>query len=125
MDRATAIKDVLTVQTELTKVRGEIEQLATQKAHLEAEAAMSTLTVAYSLRPDPVLLVHEAYDPAVEVEAATASLVDILQAALTVGIWLGIVWTPVLVTLALVLGVSFLVARRVRRTSDSQVAVGP
>ena len=115
MDRADQIKDVLTVQAELTKVRGEIEQLATQKAHLEEQAAMSTLTVTLALRPNPVLVSQEQFDPAVEVEGATASLVDVLQALAKAGIWFGIAWLPVLVGLAIVGGIGTLIARRVMR----------
>ena len=117
MDRATVIKDVLTVQSELTDVRGDIERLATQKAQLEAQAAMSTLNVRFSLRHDPVRVVEAGYDPAEEVSAATARLVDILQALLTAGIWLAIVWLPILISLAILGALGYLVVRRVRRTS--------
>lgn len=117
MDRAAAIKDVLAVQAELTTVRGEIERLASQKAHLEEQAAVSTLEVAFRLRPDPVLVAQVQYDPQAEVEAATASLVDVLQALMTAGIWLAVVWLPVLGSLAIALGITLLVARRVRRST--------
>ncbi len=127
MDRASAIKDVLTVQSELTDVRGEIEQLATQKARLEAQAAMSTLKVRFALRHDPVRVVEAGYDPATEVSAATAQLVDILQALLTAGIWLAIVWLPILVTIGVFAVSGYLIARRVRRSSGhgAEVALRP
>src|SRR5947199_24090 len=54
MDRATEIKDVLSVQAELTKVRGQIEEMTAEKGHLVEQAAMSTLTVTFSLKPNPV-----------------------------------------------------------------------
>src|SRR6185437_8968377 len=54
MDRAKEIKDVLAVQAELTTVRGQIEQMTAEKTHLEQQAAMSTLTVTFNLKPDPV-----------------------------------------------------------------------
>lgn len=115
MDRATVIKDVLTVQAELTTVRGRIEQLASEKAHLEEQAAYSTLAVTFVLEPAPVLVEQQAgYDPATEVDAASASLVGILQRLATAGIWFGIVWLPVLAALAIVGGIAFLVARRLR-----------
>jgi hypothetical protein len=116
MDRATVIKDVLTVQVELTTVRGHIEELTAQKAHLESEAAYSTLTVTFTLKPAPVLAEQQAaYDPAAEVDAASASLVGVLQDVATAGIWFGIVWLPILASLAVVLAVGFLMTRRVRR----------
>jgi hypothetical protein len=121
MDRATVIKDVLAVQAELTTVRGTIEQLTAEKAHLEARAAYSTLTVTFVLRPAPVLVVQQdQFDPASEVDAASASLVGVLQGVATAGIWFGIVWLPILVTLVALTVVGLLVARRLRRGSSLQ-----
>lgn len=119
MDRATVIKDVLTVQAELTVTRGRIEQLASEKAHLEEQAAYSTLAVTFALEPAPVLVEQQAgYDPAAEVDEASASLVGILQRLATAGIWFGIVWLPVLAAMAVVGGIGFLVVRRVRRMAE-------
>lgn len=102
MDQATAIKDVLTVQAELTRTRSEIEQLAAQKLHFEGQAAFSTVTVTFALRPNPILAEQQGFDAATEVEQASASLVSVLQAVATAGIWFGIVWLPIIVTLTLI-----------------------
>ena len=115
MDRATVIKDVLAVQAELTTVRGQIEQRSAEKAHLEAQAAYSTLTLTFALKPAPVLAEQQAgYDPASEVDAASASLVGVLQGVETAGIWFGIVWLPILIALAVLTGIGWLIVRRVR-----------
>lgn len=116
MDRATAIKDVLTVQAELTKTRSEIEQLTAQKLHFEGQAAFSTVTVTFALKPDPILAEQEGFDAGTEVEQASASLVSILQGLATAGIWFGIVWLPILLALAILFGIGYLVARRLRRS---------
>ena len=116
MDKASVIKDVLAVQAELTTVRGQIEQRAAEKAHLEAQAAYSTLTATFVLKPAPVLAEQQAgFDPASEVDAASASLVGVLQDVATAGIWFGIVWLPILVALGLLTAVAWWVLRRVRR----------
>jgi hypothetical protein len=125
MDRATEIKDVLTVQSELTKVRGEIEEMAAQKGHLEEQAAMSTLTVSFGLKPNPVQLEQQGFDPTAEAEQASASLVSVLQGVATAGIWFAIVWLPILLFLALVGGIGLVIARRFRRAGpgdDTPVA---
>lgn len=115
MDRATAITDVLDVQDELTRVRSEIEQLSSKAAHLREQAAMSTLTVSFALPETPVIARQEArFDPGRETEAATARLVELLQALATAGIWFGIVWLPVLTAIGVLGGVAFLVSRRLR-----------
>ncbi len=51
MAKATRIPDILEVQSQLTTVRQEIEQLTAQKQSLEKQAALGTLTVAFSLPP--------------------------------------------------------------------------
>jgi hypothetical protein len=120
MDRATVIKDVLSVQAELTRVRSEIEQLSSKAASLREQAAMSTLSVAFVLPETPAIARQEAgFNPGREAEAATARLVSILQALAVAGIWLAIVWLPVLVALAIAAGIAFLVIRRVRGRSDA------
>jgi hypothetical protein len=112
MARATEIKDVLSVQTELTNVRGQIEELATEKKHLEEQAAFSTLAVSYVLKPDPVVTAQQGFDPNSEIEHASGSLVEVLQALATAGIWLVIVWLPILVGLAIVAVIGLAIARR-------------
>ncbi len=115
MDRATVIKDVLEVQGQLTAVRSEIEQLSSKAANLREQAAMSTLSVTFVLPETPAIARQEAgFDPGGEAEAATASLVGILQGLAVGGIWLAIVWLPVLLVLAFAAGAAFLVIRRVR-----------
>lgn len=122
MDRAVDIEDVLSVQAELTSVRGQIEQATAQKTHLEAQAAMSTLTVTFSLKPDPVLASTEQFDPASQVDQAAASLVGVLQAIATAGIWFAIVWLPILLGLAILVAIGAFVLRRVRRSTHTPAA---
>jgi hypothetical protein len=118
MDRAVDIDDVLKVQAELTKVRGEIEQLAGQKTSLEAQAAFSTLAVTFALKPpDPIVVSQEQFDPAVEANQASATLLGVLQGLATAGIWFGIVWLPILLFLGLLTLIGVFVFRRVRRTT--------
>ena len=114
MDRATEIKDVLSVQAELTKVRGQIEEMTAEKGHLVEQAAMSTLTVTFSLKPNPVRTEQQGFDPAAEAEQASASLVSVLQGVATAGIWFAIVWLPILLFFAIVAAVVLVVARRLR-----------
>jgi Domain of unknown function (DUF4349) len=116
MDRADVIKDVLSVQAQLTTVRGEIERLTAEKAHLEEQAAYSTIKVTFTLKPAPVLEVQQAgFDPGSEVDAASAKLVRILQRVATAGIWFGIVWLPVLLALGVFGVIVFVVGRRAHR----------
>jgi hypothetical protein len=113
MTQATKIPDVLAVQAELTKVRGEIEQATGERQHLEEQAAFSTLTVRYGLQPEAAVTVaQDKFDPGAQVDRATANLVEILQGLATAGIWFGIVWLPILLAVGLIGLLVYLVARR-------------
>ena len=120
MDKATVIKDVLSVQDQLTETRGTIEQLTSEKAHLEEQAAFSTLTTTFVLEPEPAVVVAQTsgFDPVEEVDAATAKLIRALQKVARAGIWFGIVWLPILLALLIGVGITWFVGRRVARWWD-------
>lgn len=115
MKQATKIADVLAVQQQLTDVRGQIEELTAQRKHLTEQAAFSTLAVNYSLKEQAVETTAKKFDPGSEVDRASASLVDVLQAVATAGIWFGIVWLPILIVLGILGSIGLFVARRVFR----------
>jgi len=112
MTKATKIADVLAVQAELTTVRAEIERATAEKQHLQEQASLSTLTVRFSLQPDPIGLSKQKFDPGDQVDRAVASLVEVLQGLATAGIWVAIVWLPILLALALIVGLVVMVLRR-------------
>jgi hypothetical protein len=109
---ATKITDVLEVERRLTEVRGQIEQLDGQRADLEDRAGYGTLTVTYGIQVVAVTEAAKGWDPATEVDRATGSLIDILQALTTAGIWFAIVWVPILLTIGLVAAAAVFVLRR-------------
>ncbi|MBA3876384.1 MAG: hypothetical protein C0498_05520 [Anaerolinea sp.] len=127
MTKATKISDVLAVQAELTTVRGQIEEATAQRQRLEEQAALSTLTVRFSLQPEPAVVASQKkFDPKSEVDRATASLVEILQGLATAGIWFGIVWLPILLVLvAVVLVVALVGRRRLSRRGPDSPGAGP
>src|SRR5919107_5750685 len=124
MAKATLIDDVLAVQKQLTEARGEIEQLTAKKAGLENRAAFGSLTVTFRLpSPPPTPRATPrppSWDPAADAAQATTKLVRIAQKAGTAGIWLAIVGLPLLIALAVVVGVAWgvyrLASRRGRRS---------
>ncbi len=115
MARATKIADVLDVQTQLTTTRGEIEQLVGQKAQLEDRAAYGSLAVTFRVpaRPGPSAspAATIGWDPGADVARATGKLVSIGQTSTSIGIWLAIVWLPLLVAGALLALVAWQVYR--------------
>ena len=109
---ATRVSDVLEVQAQLTAVRGQIEQLTAQLTQLEDQAAYATLTASFSTPVVAVQVAAERWEPARIVDEATASLVDILQALTTAGIWFAIVWLPLLLVIGIIVFVVVAVLRR-------------
>ncbi len=115
MDKAIKISDVLDVQAQLTDVRGQIEQLETEKTHLEGQAAYGTLNVTFGIETVAVVEAQKGFDPAAEADRATASLVEVGQALAAAGIWFGILWLPILLVTGVLALIGFVVIRRLRR----------
>ncbi len=116
MAKATKTSDVLDVQAELTTVRGQIEESTAQKQGFEDQAAFSTLTARFGLKPVPaVVATRNGFDPQSEVDKAAARLVHIIQRGIAAGIWFAIVWLPILLVLGIVVGIVGVLAVRARR----------
>lgn len=109
---AARVSDVLEVQAQLTAVRGQIEQLTAQLTQLEDQASYATLTAGFSMPVVAVKVAAEGWEPSVVVDEATASLVDILQALTTAGIWFAIVWLPLIIVFGVVVVIVFAILRR-------------
>ena len=121
---ATRITDVLEVQNQLTNVRGQIEQLSAALADLEDRAGFATLTATFSVPIVAVEAAAEGFEPAKVVDEATASMVNILQALTTAGIWFAIVWLPLLLVLGAIIAIVVWAGRRLgligrRRGADA------
>ena len=124
MAQATKISDILDVQNQLTSVRGEIEQLSTQKAHLAEQAALGTLAVTYAL---PVVAVAQAgsgWDIGAEFDRALAQLLQVGQGLAVACVWLAVVGLPLGLGLALVVGLVLFFARRLAARRPATTA-GP
>jgi Domain of unknown function (DUF4349) len=110
--QAPKISDLLEVQARLTDTRGQIERLTAQQTQLEDQAALATLTVTFGTETVAVVETAQRWDPAAEVDRASATLIGIGQALASVGIVFVIVWVPLLLAIALVAGIGVFVARR-------------
>jgi hypothetical protein len=112
MAQATKISDVLDVQNQLTTVRGQIEELSTQQAHLNDQAAMGTLAVTYTLPIVAVVHASAGFSLAAEFDRAAAYLVQMGQGLAVLLVWLGVVVLPVAVGFVLLAGLAVFVSRR-------------
>jgi hypothetical protein len=112
MDRAGRIEDVLSVQMRLEDVRGQIEQLEAQRAHLADQAALSTITVSWFTPVAAVAAAREGWDLGTEIDAALAQTVEALQRVASAGVWFAVVVAPLLGIPLLLLLLVVAVARR-------------
>jgi hypothetical protein len=117
MAKATSITDTLAVQTQLTTVQGQIEELQAQRNKLGDQAAFSTLTVQFQATPSTsTTSATSGWNINGTIDDASATLVKLGQSLASLGVWLVIVGLPVgfgLVVLLLV----YRLFRRIRRRS--------
>jgi len=111
-EKAPKVTDLLEIESRLSDTRGQIEQLSAQQARLQDQAAMSTLTVTYGTEVEAVVETAQRWDPAAEVDRASATLIGMGQAVVSFGIVFLIVWVPLIVAVVFVGGITLLVARR-------------
>jgi Domain of unknown function (DUF4349) len=106
------VSDLLEVEAQLTEVRGQIEQLDAQRTQLNDQVAYGTLVTTYGTEVVAVQEAAKGWDPAQDVDNATATLIGVGQAIASAAIWFAIVWLPLLlVLLVLVLIVRFVYRR--------------
>jgi Domain of unknown function (DUF4349) len=111
--QATRIQDILDIQAQITSIRGQIEQLEAQQNQLADQTSYATLTVTYQIPAVAAIEVQaEGWDAGRIFDEATATLVGVLQALTGAGIWLLVVWVPILVMLAVAAGIVALLLRR-------------
>ncbi len=99
---AGKITDLLAVEDQLTQVRGQIEELDAQRTRLGDQVAYGTLVATYGLEIVAVQETARGWDPAKDVDNATATLIGAGQTFVSAAIWFAIVWLPFILLLLLV-----------------------
>ncbi|MFL5757612.1 MAG: DUF4349 domain-containing protein [Chloroflexota bacterium] len=122
------VQDLLDVQRELTSVRGQIEELDAERVHLENQASYGTLATTFGVEAAAVKEAAESWNPGGELDRAAGTLVGILETLAVAGIWLGVVWLPVILAIAALTVVTIVVLRRFgllrRRDADPPLQAG-
>ena len=101
MKRASSVADVLAVQTELTRVRADIESYDAQRAALADQVAMATITVQLSTPASPVADATKDFDLGREIGAAVANLIAVGRGAIVLALNGVVVLLPIVVVGAL------------------------
>jgi hypothetical protein len=96
------VSDLLEVQARISDVRGEIERIDAQRAQLEDQVSYGTLVTTFGTEIVQVQQTAKGWDPAKDVDGATATLIEAGQAIVSGAIWFGIVWLPVILVLLVI-----------------------
>jgi hypothetical protein len=115
LNRASDIEDILTIQSRLDDVRGQIEQLQAQLDQLSELASLATLTVTVAPVLEPIDETAAGWDPKAIFDSAVAALVALGQAIAAIGIWLVILGLPLALALALLAWIGLRAVPALRR----------
>ncbi|HEX7591060.1 MAG TPA: DUF4349 domain-containing protein, partial [Candidatus Limnocylindrales bacterium] len=120
MAKATVIADVISVENQLSRVQGQIEELTAERDSLKNQVAMSTLTVSFQL-PAKTVTTQAAQDWTLgrQIDVAGAALVRIGQGLATMTVWLVVVILPVGLVIGFLLGIFYVIRRIARRGGRS------
>jgi Domain of unknown function (DUF4349) len=118
------VNDLLQVQAQLTDVRGQIEQLDGQRAHLVDQVAYGTLVTTFGVAVEQVKTAAKGWDPASDVDGATATILSLGQHLVSAAIWFVIVWVPALLLIAIGAFIAWKVFRRLAPRGDGPSGVG-
>jgi len=116
MKQAVKVEEVLQVQQQLERVRGQIEQAQGRMQYLERSAKLATFSVTVSADEEDLPLIDpvERWRPLAIAKAALRSLVKTFQGLGTKLIWIIIfipVWVPVMI-------IAYLIYRRIKPKSS-------
>lgn len=112
LDKATRVEDALAVNTSLSEIQGQIEEIKGRMQYLRQSAAMSTITVGLSPVPSAQPIVEQdGWQPIAVARDALRGLVEFGQILASIAIVVG-VWAPVWLPL---LALALWFRRRLRR----------
>ena len=102
MKRAGKITEILEVQRELTRVRGQIETTEGRMKYLKESAVMSTLSVYIATEEEELPIVEEKWRPMRVIKASLRTLIGFWQKIANTLIWIGVFFSPFIVLVILI-----------------------
>lgn len=112
---AQTVEEALAVNSELSRVEGEIEALKGRMQYLEQSSAFSSITV--NVTPDELAQPIEVggWQPVGVVKEAIEALIEIMQVLANAAIWFVLVALPVLLVISIPFVLLIWIIRRLRR----------
>lgn len=114
MKDAKQLQDILTLEEQLSRIRGEIEQVTGRMRFLENRVSLSTINISLS-EPVPSVAKVVDWDISRSADGALNAIKAIGRGIVTLALWIAIVFLPI----GLVLVVIFKIVRRMMRKKNT------
>ena len=101
LDRAQTVADVVAVQSELSRIQGDIESFEAQLSGVKDQVEMASVMVSLSLPVSPINAASGDFDLGYEISNALANLINVGRAVFTAGINIVVIGIPIAVIGAL------------------------
>ena len=101
LDRAQTVADVVAVQSELSRIQGDIESFEAQLSGVKDQVEMASVMLSLSLPASPINAASGDFDLGYEISNALANLINVGRAVFTAAINIVVIGIPITVIGAL------------------------
>jgi hypothetical protein len=101
LDRAQTVADVVAVQSELSRIQGDIESFEAQLSGVKDQVEMASVMLSLSLPASPINAASGDFDLGYEISSALANLINVGRAVFTAAINIVVIGIPIAVIGAL------------------------
>ena len=95
LDRAQTVADVVAVQSELSRIQGDIESFEAQLSAVKDQVEMASINVSLSLPVSPVDVASGDFDLGYEIGSAIANLINVGRAVIVAAINIVVIGAPI------------------------------
>lgn len=95
LDRAQSVADVVAVQSELSRIQGDIESYEAQLSGVKDQVEMASINISLSLPVSPVAEASGDFDLGYEISSAIANLINVGRAVIVAAINIVVIGTPI------------------------------
>lgn len=101
LDRSQTVADIVAVQTELSRIQGDIESYEAQLGAVKDQVEMASVNVSLMLPVSPVAQASGDFDLGYEISSALANLINVGRAVIVAAINLVVIGVPIAILGAL------------------------
>jgi len=95
LDRAQTVADVVAVQSELSRIQGDIESFEAQLSGVKDQVEMASINVSLSLPVSPINAASGDFDLGYEISSAIANLINVGRAVIVAAINIVVIGAPI------------------------------